>query len=104
MVISGFYRPTFKDIYKGATVLVVVACGAQALNYILDGSGADFMTLRYGNGNPLFPLLGGQTFAYYAVLTVAVVGTMSLILLSVIGIRKLNDIVKAKKLAKQLKN
>ena len=76
MVISGFYNPTFKDIYKAVVVLLVVASFAQALNFILDGSGADFMTLRYGNGNPFAFLLADTPILYYLVVGgIAIVGT-----------------------------
>ena len=89
MVLSGFYRPCWSDIYKGATVLVIVAVGAYALNYLFEGSGADFMMLRYGNGNPLVSLLTDAPVLYYVLLAIVAVGGMSLVLAATIGITAL---------------
>lgn len=100
MVLSGFYRPKFSDLYKSATVLVIVATFAQILNFTFEGSGADFMTLRYGNGNPLNFLLTDNPILYYLILAVVVLGVTSLVLLATIGINKIID--KNKKL-KQIK-
>ena len=92
MVLSGFYRPKWSDIYKGATVLAVVAAGAQILNYTFEGSNADYMTLRYGNGNPFAFLLHGDTpILYYLLLTVVAVGGTALVLIVTILIQKLVD-------------
>ena len=99
MVLSGFYRPCWKDIYKGAAVLAVTAIFAQTLNFVLEGSGADFMTLRYGNGNPLAFLLYGETPAlYYIVLTAVAVGGMAFILTITIGIQTLVEKYRVKKI------
>ena len=101
MVLSGFYRPCWKDIYKGATVLVIVAIFAQTLNFVFEGSGADFMTLRYGNGNPLaFLLYSNMPWLYYIILTIASIGGMALVLTITILINKLIDKRKAKQLTK----
>ena len=89
MAISGFYKPCFKDIYKGATVLIVTAIFAQSLNFILDGSGADFMTLRYGNGNPFAFLLADTPILYYLLLSVVAIGGMALVITITIGINTL---------------
>lgn len=89
MVLSGFYSPKFSDIYKGATVLVIVASFAQSLNFILEGSGADFMTLRYGNGNPFAFLLQGTPILYYLLLSVVAIGGMALVITITIGIKAL---------------
>lgn len=97
MVISGFYRPKWSDIYKGATVFVTVAAFAQSLNFILEGSGADFMTLRYGRGNPFAFLLDKTPALYYLVLAVIALGGMALLLTITIGIISLVDKAKAKK-------
>ena len=98
MVLSGFYRPRWIDIPKGAAVLAVTAVFSQVLNYILEGSGADFMTLRYGRGNPFVFLLEGETpILYYLVLTAVAVGGMALIISITIGIRALVDKLKAKR-------
>ena len=92
MVLSGFYRPKWSDIYKGATVLAVVAAGAQILNYTFEGSNADYMTLRYGNGNPFAFLLHGDTpILYYILLTVVAMGGTALVLTVTILIQKLID-------------
>ncbi len=92
MVFSGFYRPKWSDIYRAITVLFVLAAFAQGLNFAFDGSGADFMTLRYGNGNPFAFLLQGETpILYYIVLTVISVGGVSLILAVTKGICALAD-------------
>ena len=99
MVLSGFYRPRFSDIYRASAVLAVVATFAQTLNFVLDGSGADFMTLRYGNGNPFaFLLHGSAPILYYLVVGgIALAGT-ALIITITIGIRALVDRHNAKKL------
>ena len=89
MVLSGFYRPTWRDIYKGAAILATVAIFAQTLNYVLEGSGADFMTLRYGNGNPLAFLLKDAPALYYILLTAASMGGMALVIAITIGIQAL---------------
>lgn len=94
MVLSGFYRPRWSDLYKGATVFAITAIFAQSLNYIFEGSGADFMTLRYGNGNPLAFLLTDTPALYYIVITVIALGGMSLVLSATIGIFKLIEKVK----------
>lgn len=96
MVLSGFYRPKFSDLYKSATVFIVVAIFAQTLNFVLEGSGADFMTLRYGNGNPLAFLLTDTPVLYYVILSATALGVTSLVLLATIGINNLVD--KRKKL------
>ena len=98
MVFSGFYRPKWSDIPKGAIVLAVTAAFSQALNYIFEGSGADFMTLRYGRGNPFAYLLEGPNPEYYYILLAAIaIGGMSLIIAITIGIRALVDKCRAKK-------
>ena len=97
MVLSGFYRPKWSDIYKGATVLAVVAAGAQCLNYLFEGSGADYMTLRYGRGNPFAFLLESSPISYYALLTVVAMGGMALVLIITMGIIALVDKAKSKK-------
>ena len=91
MVLSGFYRPRWKDIYRAAAVLGVTAAGAQALNYILDGSGADFMTLRYGNGNPFAYLLDGAPWRYYLVLAAVAFGGMAVVIAITKGIVALGE-------------
>ena len=68
MALSGFYRPKWLDILKSICVLAILAAFSQSLNFIFDGSGADFMTLRYGNGNPFAFLLADSPALYYIVL------------------------------------
>lgn len=97
MAISGFYRPKWSDIYKAAAVLSVVAAGAQALNFILEGSGADYMTLRYGRGNPFVFLLEETPALYYIVLAAISIGGTAVIIAATIGIRAFADKIKAKK-------
>ena len=89
MILSGFYRPRWIDIYKAAVVICVLATCAQALNYVFDGSNADFMTLRYGNGNPFAFLLKDTPALYYIVLTAVSIGGMSLIITITILIQTL---------------
>ena len=89
MALSGFYRPKWSDIYKAAAVLGVLAAFAQTLNYALDGSGADFMTLRYGNGNPFAFLLKDTPILYYVLLGAVSLAGISLIIGATIGIRAL---------------
>ena len=89
MALSGFYRPKWLDIFKGLAVLGVTAAFSQGLNYLFEGSGADYMTLRYGNGNPFAPLLKQNPMTYYLVLAgIALVG-ITLIISVTIGIRAL---------------
>ena len=98
MAFSGFYRPKWSDIPKGAVVLAVAATGAQILNFTLEGSNADYMTLRYGRGNPfVFLLEGPNPILYYAVLTAICVGGMTLVIGVTIGIRALVEKRRAKK-------
>lgn len=89
MVLSGFYRPCWRDIYRSATVLAIVAVFAQILNYTFEGSGADYMTLRYGNGNPFAFLLVDTPALYYLLLGAVSIGGMALLLAITIGIRTL---------------
>ena len=96
MAASGFYRPCWRDIYKGSTVLLVLAAFAQTLNFLFDGSGADFMTLRYGNGNPFAFLLTDTPILYYLLLATVAIGGMALVLAITIGIRALITKCKAK--------
>ena len=92
MALSGFYRPKWSDIYRAIAVLLVTAAFAQGLNYGFEGSGADFMTLRYGNGNPFAFLLQGDTPILYYILLVgiSIVG-ITLIMAVTIGINALAD-------------
>ena len=98
MVLSGFYRPRWSDLYKSATVLVIVAAFAQTLNYVFEGSGADFMTLRYGNGNPLAFLLADAPATYYLLLSAVSIGGTSLVLIVTMLIIKLVEKRKQSKL------
>ena len=90
MVLSGFYKPQWKDIPKAIIVLCIVAAGAQILNFTFEGSGADFMTLRYGNGNPFqFILQGPNPWLYYVLLSAVAMGGTALVLSVVILIQSL---------------
>ena len=89
MVLSGFYNPKWSDIYKGATVLAITAAFSQTLNYAFDGSGADFMMLRYGNGNPLAFLLTESPAVYYLLLAAVAVSGMTIVISVTIGIKAL---------------
>ena len=92
MVLSGFYRPRWFDIFKAISTLSVVATFAQILNFTLDGSGADFMTLRYGNGNPFaFLLQSGTPALYYIVVGAIAFGGTALVIAITIGIRAIID-------------
>lgn len=97
MVISGFYRPKWSDIPKSVATLAVTAACAQTLNYVFDGSGADFMTLRYGNGNPFAFLLADTPILYYVLLTVASILGVTLVTGAAIGIRALVEGHRARK-------
>ena len=96
MALSGLYRPKWSDIPKGVAVLAVTAVFAQTLNYVFDGSGADFMTLRYGNGNPFAFLLAETPALYYITLTAIAIAGMALIIGITIGIHALADKRKAR--------
>ena len=80
MILSGFYRPQWRDLYRSATVFCITAAFAQGLNYLFDGSGADFMTLRYGNGNPFAYLLADAPATYYVVVGSIALGGTSLVI------------------------
>ena len=97
MVISGFYRPKWSDIPKSVATLAVTAVCAQTLNYLFDGSGADFMTLRYGNGNPFAFLLADTPILYYVLLTVVSILGVTLVTGAAIGIRALVEGHRARK-------
>ena len=96
MALSGLYKPRWSDIYKASAVLATVATLAQCLNFALEGSGADFMTLRYGNGNPFAFLLADTPILYYLLLSVLCVGGLSLIIAITIGLRALVSRIKSK--------
>lgn len=87
MAFSGFYKPKWIDIPKGAVVLLVAALGAGTLNYVLEGSNADYMTLRYGRGNPFEFVLEKNIVLYILLLAVIVIGGMALIIAITKGIR-----------------
>ena len=89
MVLSGFYRPKWRDIYKATAVLLVVAAFAQTLNFVLEGSGADFMMLRYGRGNPVAFLLESMPVLYYLALGGLALGGTALVIAVTIGIQAL---------------
>ena len=89
MALSGLYKPKWSDIYRATTVLVITAVFAQSLNFLFDGSGADFMTLRYGNGNPFAFLLADTPALYYLLLTAVSISGLSLVIAATIGIRAL---------------
>lgn len=98
MIFSGFYKPQWKDIYRAATVLGVTAAFAFALNYILEGSGADYMMLRYGRGNPLAFLLESSPLLYYVILAAISIGGTALVISIAIGIQKLISVCKNRKI------
>ena len=102
MILSGFYKPCFRDIYKAVAVLCVTAAFAQTLNFVFDGSGADFMTLRYGNGNPFAFLLADTPALYYIVLSSIAIGGTALVITVTIGIRALIERSGAKKVVAEI--
>ena len=89
MAISGFYRPKWQDIYKASTVLLVCAAFAYGLNYLFEGSGADYMMLRYGNGNPFASILQTNPILYYVIMAAVGIGGTAVVLSITILIRKL---------------
>ena len=89
MVLSGFYRPKWSDIFRGSAVLAIVAAFAQMLNYLFEGSGADYMTLRYGNGNPFAYLLADTPALYYLLLAAVSFGGIAVVLTVTICIQSL---------------
>ena len=80
MVLSGFYKAKWSDIYKSAVVLLVCAAFAQSLNFILEGSDADFMMLRYGRGNPFVSILENAPALYYILMAAVAIGGSSLLI------------------------
>ena len=97
MVLSGYYKPQWKDIIKALACLYVCAIVAQTLNYTFEGSGCDFMMLRYGNGNPLQFLLESNKFLYYFLMVIVSSGGTALVLTVTILLQKLFDNRKQKK-------
>ena len=91
MALSGFYKPCWRDIYRSIGTLAVLAVFAQTLNYVFDGSGADYMTLRYGNGNPFAFLLAQSPILYYLLLIVVSSICVSLVIAITIGVRALAE-------------
>ena len=88
MVLSGFYKAKWSDIYKSAVVLLVCAAFAQSLNFIFEGSGADFMMLRYGNGNPFVSILQNTPVLYYILMAVVAIGGSSLLIIITLLIQR----------------
>ena len=78
-------------------MLFTVAVFSGTLNYVFDGSGADYMTLRYGNGNPFAFLLNDTPVLYYLLLIAISILGISLVLSATIGITKLVEKIKSKK-------
>ena len=89
MILSGFYQPRWGDIYRSSAVLGVAAVLAQTLNFVFEGSGADFMMLRYGRGNPLAFLLTEAPALYYLLLAAVSVGGTALVISVTIAIKAL---------------
>jgi hypothetical protein len=86
MVLSGFYQPKLKDVWKAMTTLAVTAVFATIMNKLLLTT--DFMTLERGIGNPFQYLVADNYFLYILILTsittvamVVVLGLSELILL-----------------------
>ena len=97
MIFSGFYKPKWFDILKAVGALAVCACFSQALNFIFDGSNADFMMLRYGNGSPFVGILQQNPFLYYVVMGgLAIAGTALIITVTKLFIM-LKEKIKSKK-------
>ena len=97
MVLSGFYKPRWIDICFSNVTLLIVAALAQTLNLVFDGSGADFMMLRYGNGNPFAFLLADAPVLYYLLLAAVSMSASSLLIAATIGIRGLLALIKRKR-------
>ena len=96
MILSGFYNPKWMDILKAVAVLAICAAGAQALNFIFEGSGADYMMLRYGNGSPFVGILHSNPVLYYLIMAaIAIVGTAFIIAITIL-IKKLVNHIKTK--------
>jgi hypothetical protein len=97
MVLSGFYRPKLKDIWKAMTTLAVVAVFATVMNKLLLVT--DFMTLEHGNGNPFQFLIADQYLLYLVILTVITGFAMFVVL----GISELIIMIKEHTLKKNEK-
>ena len=95
MILSGFYNPKWFDIIKAVAVLAACAAFSQSLNFIFEGSGADFMMLRYGNGSPFVGILHSNPVLYYVLMaTIAIAGTSLVLTIAILS----------KKLATRIKN
>ena len=89
MILSGFYQPRWGDIYRSAAVLCAVAAFSPGLNFLFEGSGADFMMLRYGRGNPVAFLLTENPALYYLLLAAVAIGGTAIVLAVTMGIKAL---------------
>ena len=89
MLLSGYYKPKFSDIYKSSVVLIVCACFSQSLNFIFEGSNCDFMMLRYGNGNPFQYILTSSPALYYVLMASVSIGGNALVISIIILLKKL---------------
>ena len=85
MILSGFYSPKWSDIPKALIVFVICACFSQSLNFVFEGSGADFMMLRYGNGSPFVGILHTNPLLYYLLMaSIAIAGTCLVFTISIL--------------------
>ena len=91
MILSGLYKPRWSDIYKATAVLFACALFAQSLNFIFEGSNCDFMMLRYGNGNPIQPMLNESPVIYYLLMVAVAVGGTAIVIAITILLKKLFD-------------
>jgi uncharacterized membrane protein YwaF len=95
MILSGFYKPKYKDIIKATVVLLVVACFSFTLNKILGVT--DFMMLEFGWGNPFAFLIEKSYWLYLLILASIAIGGTSIVILTTIYIQKLINHFKNKK-------
>jgi hypothetical protein len=78
MVLSGYYKPRIKDVWKAAVTLVVVAVFAYSMNKLLTVT--DFMTLEFGWGNPFAYLITDQYGLYILLLASITIGGTAIVL------------------------
>lgn len=91
MVLSGYYKPRIKDVWKAAVVLLSVAVVAFILNKLLMVT--DFMTLEFGWGNPFAYLIADHYALYFLILASVTIGGTAIVL----GIAQLIQKLCAKK-------
>jgi len=78
MVLSGYYKPRIKDVWKAAVTLICVAIVAVILNKLFMLT--DFMTLESGWGTPSAYLIADHYALYFLILACVTIGGTAIVL------------------------